>query len=383
MAVIILYFSLFLGVHLLAKLFKNPAAARWFQLAACFALLFAFFGFRDITILNDTSHYYGFYFQKAHILSYKQESVFVFHLTDKFEYGFQVLVHLLVKYVSTEPYTIILVSSFVITVGELWFIDKYYKDIAKVCFYMLVAGLFFMHYCIIRQAIAIMLFYVAFGYLVRRQYLKYCLLIVGAGLFHMSALFLLILPVVQNANPSRKNTLIALAIAVVLALSVFEILSILGLREHPYYKAAVQKDSLSLVGLADLAFMGFTLFACWYARQKARMTTPDRLYYWICVLALCVCLVAPVLYPVARINEYLWPFIILHMLRYIDPQAVKQSFVSTEDGVSGFLRIVVVAVFLAKMIGVNTFRPEWLHIEPYQFYDFEKAVHTYNIYPQQ
>ena len=113
------------------------------------------------------------------------------------------------------------------------------------------------------------------------------------------------------------------------------------------------------------------------------MTTPDRLYYWICVLALCVCLVAPVLYPVARINEYLWPFIILHMLRYIDPQAVKQSFVSTEDGVSGFLRIVVVAVFLAKMIGVNTFRPEWLHIEPYQFYDFEKAVHTYNIYPQQ
>jgi hypothetical protein len=34
------------------------------------------------------------------------------------------------------------------------------------------------------------------------------------------------------------------------------------------------------------------------------------------------------------------------------------------------------------MVGINTFRPEWLHIDSYQFYDFSKKDHTYNIYPQ-
>ena len=80
MGIIFLYFALFLGVHFFSKQFlekpngkaecKHPGAARLFQLVACFILLFGFFGFRDITILNDTSHYYGFYFQKAHILSF-------------------------------------------------------------------------------------------------------------------------------------------------------------------------------------------------------------------------------------------------------------------------------------------------------------------------
>ena len=125
MAVIFLYFALFLGVHFLSKQFldkpsgraerKRPGAARLFQLVACFILLFGFFGFRDITVLNDTSHYYGFYYQKAHVVSYINESIFSYHLSDTFEYGFQVLIHFLVKYVSNNPYTIILFSSFLIS----------------------------------------------------------------------------------------------------------------------------------------------------------------------------------------------------------------------------------------------------------------------------
>jgi hypothetical protein len=44
---------------------------------------------------------------------------------------------------------------------------------------------------------------------------------------------------------------------------------------------------------------------------------------------------------------------------------------------------VAIGVFLFKMIGVNTFRPEWLHVDNYKFYDFEKRVHTYKLYPQE
>lgn len=130
---IFLYFALFLVVHLVAKQFKRPGAARLFQLIACFVLLFGFFGFRDLTVLNDTSHYYGFYYEKAHIHSYIIEPITTFHLTDKFEYGFQILIHILIQQVSKHPYTIVILSSLIITIAELWVIDKYAKDIAKVC----------------------------------------------------------------------------------------------------------------------------------------------------------------------------------------------------------------------------------------------------------
>lgn len=383
MAIIFLYFALFLGVHFLSRQFKTAGAARLFQLVACFVLLFGFFGFRDITFLNDTSHYYGFYYQKAHLLSYRQEPVTTFHLLDKFEYGFQVLVHILVKYVSREPFTIILFSSFVITIGELWVIDKYARNIALVCFYMLIAGFFFTHYCIIRQAIALLFFYIAFGYLEKGKNGKYCLLILCAGMFHYSAFFLLLLPLALRLSPTRRNALIAAASALLLAAFIFEILSLLGLRDHPYYKAAVQKDSLSIVGLADLAFMVFVLSVCLLARKMSGAPKPDRLYFWICTMGICICLVAPVLYPIARVNEYLWPFILFHLLRYIEPGAMRETHTQKIEGMRNLLRIVVISVFLAKMIGINTFRPEWLHIDAYEFYDFQKTYHTYDIYPQE
>ena len=383
MAVIFLYFALFLGVHFLSKQLKRPGAARLFQLVACFILLFGFFGFRDLTVLNDTSHYYGFYFQKAHVLSFRHEPVTTFHLLDKYEYGFQVLVHILVKYVSKEPYTIILFSSFVITIGELWFINKFSNQIAKVCFYMLVASLFFTHYCIIRQALALMFFYVAFDSFQKGKILKYNLLVLCASMFHVSAIFLFLLPFATKIKPSRRNALIAVSLALFFAVAIFEILALLGLKDHPYYQAAIQKESLSLVGLADCAQMIFILSVCVIARKRSGAPSPDATFFWICMTGLCVCLIAPVFYPIARVNEYLWPLILFHLLRYIDPSAMKQPYTQRIEGTRNLLRLLVIAVFLVKMIGINTFRPEWLHIEPYQFYDFSKKDHTYNLYPQE
>ena len=383
MAVIFLYFALFLGVHFLSKQFKRPGAARLFQLIACFILLFGFFGFRDITILNDTSHYYGFYFQKAHILNYRNEPVTTFHLLDKFEYGFQVLIHFLIKYVSKEPYTIILFSSFALTIGELWFINKYSNDIAKVCFYMLIAGLFFTHYCIIRQALALIFFYMAFHYFEKGSIRKYYLLTICACLFHLSAIFLLSLPIIIKIKPTRRNAFIAIGTALFIAIAIFEILALLGLKDHPYYQAAIQKDALSLVGLADCALMIFVLSVCIFVRKRSDAPPPSNIFFWICILGLCISLIAPVLYPISRINEFLWPLILIHLLRYIDPDSMRTPYTQRIGGTRNLMRTLVIAVFLTKLIGINTLRPEWLHIEPYQFYDFSKKDHTYNLYPQE
>ena len=382
MAVIFLYFALFLGVHFLSKHFKRPGAARLFQLIACFILLFGFFGFRDITVLNDTSNYYGYYYQKAHLLRFRNEPLMTYHLLDQFEFGFQVFVRFLMKFVSKEPYTIILVSSFIITVGELWLIDKHAKSIALVCFYMLTAGLYFSHYCIIRQAFALIFFYLAFDCLERGKITRYCLLIGCACLFHISAIFLFLLPLIIKISPSRRNACIAIGISTFLAFFIFEILSFMGFQEHHYYKVAIQKDSLSFAGLADCVFMAFILSICLFVRKRTKAPKPDNIFFWLCMLGLCICIISPVFYPIARVNEYLWPLIVIHLLRYIDPQAMRKPYTDQKESIRNLLRLIVIFVFVAKTVGVITFRPEWLHIDSYHFYDFSKGSHTYNLYPQ-
>ena len=383
MVFVFLYFALFLAVHFVAKQIKHAGAARLFQLVACFVLLFGIFGFRDISVLNDTSHYYGFYYLKSHLLSYKTEPVTTFHLLDKFEYGFQVLIHLLVQYVSKNPYTIIIFSSLVITIGELWVIDKHAKDIAKVCFYMLVASLFFTHYCVIRQAFALIFFYVAFGYLEKGKTGKYYLLILLAGMFHYSALVLLVLPVAIRIKPSKRNAAITICAALLLAVFLFEILSLLGLRDHPYYQNAVQKGALSMIGLVDLLFMCAFLALCLWAQKLNQAAPMKPAYFWVFLTAFCVCLLAPVIYPISRINEYLWPFMIFQLLRYINPAAMRQPCGQPNNKANSLLRIMVITLFAIKLIGINTIRPEWLHVDDYQFYDFSKTHHTYNLYPQE
>lgn len=380
---IFLYFALFLVVHLVAKQFKRPGAARLFQLIACFVLLFGFFGFRDLTVLNDTSHYYGFYYEKAHIHSYIIEPITTFHLTDKFEYGFQILIHILIQYVSKHPYTIVILSSLIITIAELWVIDKYAKDIAKVCFYMLIASLLFTHYCIIRQAFALIFFYIAFGYLEQEKIRKYLLLVLLASLFHYSALFLFALPLIAHIKPSKRNAVIAVGTALFTAVFLFEILSLLGLRDHPYYQNAVQKGTLSLIGIVDLIFICIILSICFIAHKWNRHSTISPLYFWICITALCISMVAPVIYPISRINEYFWPFIIFQLLRCMNPSAMRLPDAEKKGKNSSLLCIMVVSLFAIKLIAINTIRPEWLHINNYQFYDFSKMHHDYNLYPQE
>ena len=73
----------------------------------------------------------------------------------------------------------------------------------------------------------------------------------------------------------------------------------------------------------------------------------------------------------------------IHLLRYIEPQSMRKAYTNRIAGTRNLLRLIVIFVFVAKMVGINTFRPEWLHIDSYQFYDFSKKDHTYNIYPQQ
>ena len=216
MAIIFLYFALFLGVHLVARQFVKRGAARLMQLVACFLLLFGFFGFRNITVLNDTPHYYGAYYQLTHLKNYVESSIFVYRILLSFEYGYQVFQHFLIKYVSKEPFTIIVISSFIISWGNVKFISHQTRHIALALLMVLLSGVLFDQYCLIRQSFALMFFYAALPYLKQERWKPYVALIICGALFHLSALVLLILPILQRIRICKRNVTIVLSSMVTL-----------------------------------------------------------------------------------------------------------------------------------------------------------------------
>ena len=71
MLIIVLYFFSFVVVALVSRIFKNAGTRKLFEIVLCFCLLFGFFGFRDITVLNDTPHYYGTYYHLSPFFGFR------------------------------------------------------------------------------------------------------------------------------------------------------------------------------------------------------------------------------------------------------------------------------------------------------------------------
>jgi hypothetical protein len=281
MAIIFFYFALFLGVHFLSRRFVRRGAARLMQLMACFILLFGFFGFRNITVLNDTPHYYGAYYQLTHLRNYVESSIFTYRILLSFEYGYQVLQHALIKYVSKEPFTIIIVSSLIISWGNIKFVSHQTRHIALALLMMLLSGVLFDQYCLIRQSFALMLFYAALPYLKQERWKPYVALVGCAAFFHLSALVLLILPILQRIRICKRNVAIIFGIALLISVTVYEIFNLAGLGETKYFLMNIKRDTFPIGAVLDGSWMLLLLLTCLWLYKKMGMTSYDKTTFWI------------------------------------------------------------------------------------------------------
>ena len=382
MAVIFLYFSLFLGVHFLSKQFKRPGAARLFQLITCFILLFGFFGFRDITVLNDTPHYYGAYYKLTRIRSYLDSSIFMYNMMQSFEYGYQVMQHTLIKYISEEPFTIIIVSSFIISWGNISFISRQTKHIALALTMLLMSGVLFDQYCLIRQSLALMIFYKAVDELQHERVKRYVLLVLLAALFHASALVLLILPIMTRIKISKRNVLIVFGFAAIGALIVYQVFDLLGLSETKYFVMNMKRNTFPLAAILDGLLMLLLIGCCVVLYRQMGMKTIDKTIFWMGVFGLCVCIITPSFLSFFRLNIYIWPFIYMTFFEFTDTTnnltytGVQHQCIALRQQ----MLVTMLMILAVRMAIILTFRNEWYNLIPYSFYDFSDHFHNFNMY---
>ena len=382
MALIFLYFILFLIVHLISKQFKQVGSARLFQLVACFVLLFGFFGFRDITVLNDTPHYYGAYYKLAHTKDYIDSSIFTYRILLSFEYGYQVLQHLLIKYISKEAFTIIIFSSLIISWGAVKFIDKQTRHIALALLMMLLSGIMFDQYCLIRQSFALMFFYAAYPYLKQERWKPYVALIVCASLFHLSALVLLVFPFIQRIRICKRNIAIVLGIAILISITVYEIFNLMGLGTTKYFLMNIKRNTFPIGAVLDGTLMLTLLLTCVWLYKKMGMTNIDKTTFWIGICGLCVCIITPSFLSFFRINIFIWPIIYITFFRFVDADDPMTEYGAQrqQKPLRRLIMMTALVLLALRMTMILTFRNEWYHLVPYSFYDFSDRFHEFNIY---
>ena len=115
MSVIILFCLSFLLVEYISWHFKGEKVQKNTQIVMCFLLLFIFFGFRDLPILNDTAHYYR---HVRHLFSntpFDNTPWYTFDSSSNFEEGFQIFLRIIGLVISKEPYSLIIITSFITT----------------------------------------------------------------------------------------------------------------------------------------------------------------------------------------------------------------------------------------------------------------------------
>ena len=382
MVLILIYFALFIFVYITSKLFASRNVKRMYQIVMCFTLLFIFFGFRDITVLNDTPHYYGAYYQVSQYNSYLNSSIFNYNIALKFEWGYQVLMHFLVKYISRDPYTIIMLSSFIFACGNLWFISKFTDEIALSSFIMIISGVWFDQFCLIRQTIALMFFYKAYILLKQDKALSYCIMILLGTLFHLSALALLIIPILKKLKINARNIIFTFSVAIILAIFIYQVLGLLGLAGHIYIKVSMQREAPPIAALLDGTLMLMIIATCYYCHKHLSNKELDKTDFWICIFALCISIMTPAFLPIFRINVYTWPIIYIIFFKYIIND--DNTIILTDKSIAlrNIILILFLAVMITRIIIILTFKSEWNHIIPYSFYDFSGDYHYYNLYLQ-
>ena len=116
MIIIAIYYLLFFILYWNNRHRKNTDKNAISHLCALsFILLFVFFGFRNITVLCDTPHYYSSLRDKIDIV--KSIPWYYFDMLIRFEPGYQIFETIHAK-LFVNPYSIIISSSLIITLGD-------------------------------------------------------------------------------------------------------------------------------------------------------------------------------------------------------------------------------------------------------------------------
>lgn len=372
MLLLALYFISFLAVGYISKHINGYSQKRYFQLIACFILLFVFFGMRGLSVLNDTAHYYAHLYNHIKYQSYLDQSIFTTDPHERFEYGYLVWIHFITKYIWCDPYSIILISALIVTVANLLLVKQYTNRIALTVFLLL--NTLITEYGLLRQSYAICISYLAFNFLMKRKFVIYYILIAIAYMFHHSAIVMAIFPIFSFIELNKSNITKAFIATIIISVCIYPIISILGMGNSFYYEGNEDRTAAPIAAMINAVLSIFLAYAAYYMHKEFKSKLPNPIITWAVICGLCLSIINISFLSFNRLALYFIPYITIFFI-YIYDNCIAEN--PSNKKIKTILFIIILA-FFGKMILTIALKNGWHHLMPYSMYDFYEGFHDYN-----
>ncbi len=365
MIAILLYISAFLVLDGVSDLFTRSKRMQ-FQAITAFILLMGFFGFRGLSVLNDTAHYYR---AMQHILSGIAQAPWFYYDPDlKFEIGFQMFMNVIGKLFPHDPYMLTILTSLIVTISYIAFFKRYCRNILFPLFLCLGTMMLPGVYAAERQSIAIGLtFIVLYLWQNKRYRLAICIAVL-AFFFHKSSYIIFIPILLSRFKLTDKNVIIFCLIGLVIGLNIYALFNIIGYSDNGYvmYGEGREATPLAQILIMLLGILEILVYRIVNGSFEPKDTTTsiDHLFVCFALTGIVVNIWSSFCLPLGRYSMYFSPYAISLLCRAIAMS--KQSM-------RGLLKIATVVMAISYASIIMTYRNDWHHLLPYSFYDYSET----------
>ena len=372
MIVIVIYSLILLCVGLAYNAKKGFRKERFRQCILCFILLFSFFGFRGLSVLNDTAHYYEWFDQCIHTPEFIKESIFHIDIYERFEPGFVAVFRFIAKYIWADPYAIILISSLWMTLGIILFTGKFTGRIGLVVFFLW-CGSIDNYYSAIRQGLSMVIFFAAYKFLEEKKLIKYYVFAVVAFMCHRAGLILLFLPFIVYKEINKKTLAYLILASSIIIYFLHPILILLDQAESHYLDPTRERETFPVAHLIYVLINLFTIFYCYIISKNNRIHKPNDMFLWMLIINVTIGFISLPLGILGRYSMYFGIFTCIYLVYVYESLMTSGNRIKISKARAMLLLFVVLNG--SKRLLQVLLKNEWNHLVPYSFYDFFSVTH--------
>ena len=328
---------------------------------------FILVAFRDISIGNDTYiYYYGF-----NNIAY-ESNLLAAIANSRYEPGYVVLNYIASHLNGSYYFFQFLVSAFIFLLIAKFLFDKS-DNIAFSCFVFLTTRMLLGTMNTVRMWIAIAILLHSIKSIENRRFLRFCIQVLFAALFHKTAFIFLIMYPLSILKDKRKYKVFIITAACFLALlgSSFFVKLTSILRIYEGYLNSIyfnQSGNLAVyLSLAiDVAFLlVFIIYKKDFIKDTEQLEESSTVSIkYISYMAMFVVVALDIIglknTIMSRVSAYfsmLYLFAIPHLIEYMEDRKSAE-----------LLRFGIIVFLLIQFYVVMVFRPEWNGVTPYKFY---------------
>jgi hypothetical protein len=368
MLLVVLYYLLFYLLFIYFRQFKSDRRSIVTQMIIAFLLLIVFFGFRDLSVLNDTSHYYSPLRDK--MMHASSLGWFEINPYARFERGYQIFENFHAK-LFTNPYSIIFTSSLIITIGNICFFRKLNGNYLFLSLFLMLNFQLLNQYSTVRQGIATVIIYYGILKLIQGSWKVFIISTLLASTFHVTSSILLVLLPCKYLDIRIGKKTIIFSVVFFFGFITFLLPHFIDFfsTDDSYVNTNSARESFPLASLV-LVLMNVYLLYSSYRLNKISRIQIDKMYWvlgLICVFVSCVDISFQI---VGRVAMYFFPFLValyVHCVRMSNNVLKRKSLWLT------------FTLFFLWFVTYNLYKPEWYHLYPYTFMDFTKIFHGYEV----